>query len=82
MRESKIREILLSYQKKRDKAESELELRKNDVYSQIPEFKKLDEEIAKIGLQLTKLVLQNPSNKENIILESKKKMDELKNKKE
>ena len=82
MRESKIREILLSYQKKRDKAESELELRKNDVYSQIPEFKKLDDEIGKVGLQLTKLVLQNPLNKENIILESKKKMDELKNKKE
>lgn len=39
MRESKIREILVSYQKKRDKAESELEFRKNDVYSQIPEFK-------------------------------------------
>ena len=82
MKESKIREILLSYQKKRDKAEAILERRTNNVYSQIPEFKKLDEEIGKIGLQLTRLVLQNPSNKENIILESKKKMDELKNKKE
>lgn len=82
MRESKIREILVSYQKKRDKAESELELRKNDVYSQIPEFKKLDDEISKIGLQLAKLVLQNPSNKENIILEAKKNMDTLKSRKE
>lgn len=82
MKESKIREILLSYQKKRDKAEFELELRKNDVYSQIPEFKKLDDEISKVGLQLTKLVLQNPANKENIISESKRKMDELKNRKE
>ena len=81
MKESKIREILISYQKKRDKAESDLELRKNDVYSQIPEFKKLDDEISKVGLQLAKLVLQNPSNKENIILESKKKMDELKSRK-
>ena len=81
MKESKIREILISYQKKRDKAESDLELRKNDVYSQIPEFKKLDDEISKVGLQLAKLVLQNPSNKENIILESKKKMAELKSQK-
>ena len=81
MKESKIREILISYQKKRDKAESDLELRKNDVYSQIPEFKKLDDEISKVGLQFAKLVLQNPSNKENIILESKKKMDELKSQK-
>ena len=82
MGETKIREILVSYQKKRDKAESELEFRKNDVYSQIPEFKKLDDEISKVGLQLAKLVLQNPSNKENIILESKKKMDSLKKQKE
>ena len=81
MKESKIREILISYQKKRDKAESDLELRKNDVYSQIPEFKKLDDEISKVVLQLAKLVLQNPSNRENIILESKKKMDELKSQK-
>ena len=81
MKESKIREILISYQKKRDKAESDLELRKIDVYSQIPEFKKLDDEISKVGLQLAKLVLQNPSNRENIILESKKKMDELKSQK-
>ena len=42
MKESKIREILISYQKKRDKAESDLELRKNDVYSQLTEFKKLE----------------------------------------
>ena len=82
MIESKIREILVSYQKKRDKAESELELRRNDVYSQIPEFKKIDEEISKAGLQLAKLVLQNPSNKEYIILESKKKMDDLRKRKE
>ena len=82
MIESKIREILVSYQKKRDKAESELELRRNDVYSQIPEFKKIDEEISKAGLQLAKLVLQNPSNKEDIILESKKKMDDLRKRKE
>ena len=82
MIESKIREILVSYQKKRDKAESELELRRNDVYSQIPEFKKIDEEISKTGLQLAKLVLQNPSDKENIILESKKKMDDLRKRKD
>ena len=56
MKESKIREILISYQKKRDKAESDLEL------------KKLDYEISKVVLQLSKLVLQNTSNKENIIL--------------
>lgn len=82
MRESKIREILVSYQKKRDRAEYELEFRKNDVYSQIPEFKKIDDEISKVGLQLAKSVLKNPSNKEDIILESKDKMDNLKRRKE
>ena len=57
MKESKIRDILISYERKRDKAESELEQRKNDVYSQIPEIKKIDDEISKVGLQLAKLVL-------------------------
>ncbi|MBQ9014268.1 MAG: ATP-binding protein, partial [Bacilli bacterium] len=46
------------------------------------EFKKIDDEISKVGLQLAKSVLQNPSNKEDIILESKQKMDNLRKYKE
>ena len=82
MRESTLREILVSYERKRDKAESELEYRIKDVYSQIPEIKSIDDEVSKIGLELAKLVLLNPQDKDSIIAQSKDKMHELKLKKE
>ncbi|MGL4801274.1 MAG: ATP-binding protein [Peptostreptococcaceae bacterium] len=82
MKESKLREILTSYERKRDKAESDLEYRKKDVYRQIPEILDIDDEINKIGLKLTKLVLLNPKNKEEIINESKIKISALKEKKD
>ncbi len=82
MKEAKIKEILKSYEKKRDRAEYEFELRKNDVYSQIPEFKKIDEEISSIGLNLAKLVLLKPSDKEAILADTKTKMDNLTKQKE
>ncbi len=82
MRESTLREILVSYERKRDKAESELEYRIKDVYSQIPEIKSIDNEVNKIGLELAKLVLLNPQDKDSIIAQSKEKMKELKLKKD
>ena len=36
MNESKLRDILTDYERKRDKADRLLEKRKQDVYSQIP----------------------------------------------
>ena len=71
MRESTLRDILVSYERKRDKAESELEYRIKDVYSQIPEIKSIDDEVSKIGLELAKLVLLNPQVKDSIIAQSK-----------
>ena len=82
MRESTLRDILVSYERKRDKSESELEYRIKDVYSQIPEIKSIDDEVSKIGLELAKLVLLNPQDKDSIIAQSKDKMHELKLKKE
>ncbi|QJA09783.1 ATP-binding protein [Romboutsia sp. CE17] len=82
MKESKLREILVSYERKRDKAESDLEDRKRDVYNQIPEIKAIDDEVSKLGLKLARLVLTNPSNKDEIINESQIKMSELKSKKD
>lgn len=82
MKESKLREILVSYERKRDRAESDLEDRKKDVYNQIPEIKAIDEEVSKLGLKLARLVLSNPSNKNEILEESKNKMAYLKSKKD
>lgn len=82
MREATLREILTSYERKREKSEHELQERKKKVYSRIPEIKEIDDEIGKIGLKLAKLVLQNPNDKETILNETKLRMDELKAKKQ
>ncbi len=82
MREATLREILTSYERKREQSEYELQERKKKVYSRIPEVKEIDNEIGKIGLKLAKLVLQNPNDKETILNETKIRMDELKAKKQ
>ena len=82
MRESKLRELLVSYERKRDRAESDLEERKKDVYNQIPEIKNIDDEVTNIGLKLARLVLSNPFNRDEILKESQIKMKELKERKE
>ena len=81
MKESTLRDILISYERKRDKAEKLLEQRKNDVYKQIPQVKEIEDEINKVGLEMMKLVLKNPSNKEALSLEAKEKIQALTNKK-
>ena len=81
MKESTIKEILTSYERKRDLAERELDARKKKVYSRIPEVKEIDEEVAKIGLKLAKLVLLNPQNKDSILEETRFQMDKLKKRK-
>lgn len=82
MKEITLRDILTSYERKREQSERELEERKKKVYSRIPEIKEIDDEIGSIGLKLAKLVLLNPSDKDKILQETKTRMNDLKFKKE
>lgn len=77
MNESKIREILLKYEQKRDADELDLENRKKELYTRIPEIQHIEDEISKIGLQLAKAVLLDPNSREKIVKESKEQMDTL-----
>ena len=82
MKESTLRDILTSYERKRDNADRLLEQRKNDVYKQIPEIKEIEDEISKVGLEMMKLVLKNPSNKDALTSEAKEKIQTLTDKKQ
>lgn len=77
MKESTLKDILNSYDRRRDKAKSDLEQRISDVYSQIPRIEEIDTEISKIGLSLAKLVLLNPNDKDSIVYECKSKIESL-----
>lgn len=82
MNENTIRKILTSYERKREQNEIDLKNRKSYIYSKVPNIEKIDDEIAKVGLYLTKAILLNKNNQQSIINESKIKMDSLKKKKE
>lgn len=73
-----LREISLEYEKKRDRNNNEKHKRIRQVYKKIPTIEKIDEKITNIGLAMTKDVLNNPKNYENIAKNAKEAIDKLK----
>lgn len=82
MKDNKVREILRKYEQKRYVNELDLENRKKNLYKKISELESIDDEMAKIGLKLAKAVLLDPASRENIVNDSKVKMNQLKEKRE
>lgn len=82
MRDSTLKNILIDYERKRDNAEKDLKQRKEDVYKQIPEVREIEDKINKVGLEIMRLVLKNPSNKEELCSQSKDKISELQKQKQ
>lgn len=81
MNKNFIKDILLEYEKRRDNAEKELQYRKAEVYKIVPRLKELDEEISKIGIRLSRAILQNPSNYEIEVTKIKEYTEKLKQEK-
>ena len=77
MKDSAVREILFSYQKKRDKAEYEFEERKKRIYNKFPEIEKIDDEITNIGLKMMRLVLSSSPDKEALLNKCREDMASL-----
>ena len=81
MKDDKLRQILLKYEKRRDLNKLELEERKRQIYLKIPEISKIDNEIFELGLSLSKAVLLSPDKIEEIVFEAKEKINILNNQK-
>ncbi|MCT4565602.1 MAG: ATP-binding protein [Maledivibacter sp.] len=81
MNGSFIKDILLKYEKRRDDAEKELQYRKAEVYNIVPRLKDLDDEISKIGIKLSRTILQNPSDYEVEVEKIKRYTEKLKQEK-
>ena len=73
-----LKDILSEYEKKRDRNKSMQRKRTHEIYSQIPKVKEIDEEISKIGIDMSKAVIEDPSNYKDSMAFAKKKMDDLK----
>jgi DNA replication protein DnaC len=81
MKRSFIKEILLEYEKKRDRAQKELEYRKAQVYDMVPRIKEIDDEIAKVGIKLSKAILHNLNSYEEEVNKIKEYTEKLKQEK-
>ncbi|AHM57476.1 putative DNA replication protein [Peptoclostridium acidaminophilum DSM 3953] len=82
MREETLRKILLKYEKKRDLAAINLELRKKKLYSVFPRLEEIEGEIFRLGLKMGKLALDSPDNLESIVESCKQSLEALKREKE
>lgn len=81
MKNNFIRAILLEYERRRDNAEKELEYRQKEVYTIVPRLKVIDDEIAKVGIKLSRAILQDPQNYEIEVNKIKEHTEKLKQEK-
>lgn len=73
-----LKEVNQEYEKRRDRQEKELEIRKRKVYEKIPAIKRIDEEIFQTGLKMSKYIIGNPGSYEESIKKAKEEIEALK----
>lgn len=73
-----LKEAILEYDKKRTIQEKERKSRVEEVYKSIPAIKKIDEEIFKTGLNMSKYIIGNPENYEKNIKKAQEIIESLK----
>jgi DNA replication protein DnaC len=75
--ENIIKQILVQFQEKRDRAQRGKESRIRELYTRVPEIKMLDDEIRQTGILLSKAIIQDPEHAEEKLCEIKSTMKEL-----
>ncbi len=73
-----LKDILMEYEKKRDRAIYEQRIRTEKVYKKAPRIKKIDKEIWETGLSMSKAVIENPKNYKEDLQRVKEKIENLK----
>jgi len=76
-----IKSILIEYEKKRDDALYKQQSRKQEVYSKIPQIKDIDIDIKQTSIALSKCIIENPVNYEEVTNKLKSKIEKLKREK-
>lgn len=73
-----IKQITLNYENKRDRNEKNRRMRVAEVYKKIPAIKGIDEEIQRTGLDMSKAIINNPENYQDVITKAKEIIEALK----
>lgn len=70
--------IAKEYEKVREKNKNELEYHKSLLYSNIPRLKEIDEELVKLGIDITRTILDKPENSDILVRELQNRQLDLK----
>jgi len=73
-----LRDVLKEFEVKKDRALYEQKLRVKLVHERVPEIRKIDEEITKTGLLMSKAIIEDPENYKDKVLQVKEKLEKLK----
>ena len=73
-----IKQITLKYEGKRDRNEKDRKRRVEEVYKKIPAIKRIDEQMQKTGLDMSKAIIGNPGNYEETIKKAREMIEALK----
>ena len=73
-----LKELTTEYERKRDRAYRDQRVRKNEVYKKIPAIRRIDDDIRKVGLSMSKYIIENPTGYKESVDRAKKAIEELK----
>ncbi len=76
-----MKEILMEYDKKRAHAKEQREKRVQEVYLKIPRIAEIDKEIKRVGLTISRAILNEVGDPVQILIELKNKLESLKQEK-
>ena len=77
MKNQLVRDILKNYERQRDINKQEKEKRVQKVYNKVPEIRNIDNDIRKVGLTLSRALINDPDDPHRILEELKSKLDML-----
>ncbi|NBG88105.1 ATP-binding protein [Isachenkonia alkalipeptolytica] len=73
-----IKEILREYDRLRQQSEDLKKQRREEVYRRVPRIKEIDQEIARLGLMLSKSIIEAPGESQQLMDRISKEMENLK----
>ena len=79
MNDNTLKTLLIEYEQKRNLAEHEADARKESLYAKEPRLQEIDDNLTKLAISTTKLLINN--NSQELLSDLQKKIEELKNKK-
>lgn len=72
------KEILREYDRLRQQSEDLKKQRQNEIYRRVPRIKEIDQEIARLGLLLSKSIIETPEDSQQLMDRISKEMESLK----